>query len=334
MKIFDFQRYYDMEKKQKKLRNIICKGVKNKKKRKFKCFIEGCPKRAINSHSQSLSNALRRISKNGYVILPRPSYFMKDNADIDSYFQGIGVGVASTFKGFCKGHDVKDFLPVDKVNEQNITKEALARLAFRTFAYEERTKEESLLFLRYVIKKGANSIEKPNMEKLVASAESMENHLKTTRPYYLNKFVRMFDSQNYEQIYGILFILDKMIRLSCSTMLDPTMIDSDDLMECDIQKPLDQVFFNLIPQTDSSLVIFAHFKEQEEKLKKFIDEYGTLENIVFNHCEEVLLGPDFYSSLDSEVKYKIIKALKPWYRWDRVHFPDLFHVKLDSSICI
>lgn len=323
-----------MEKKQKKLRNLICKAVKNKNKRKLKCFIEGCPKMAINSHSQSRSNALRRISKNGYVILPRLSYFMKDNADIDSCFQRIGVGVASTFKGFCEDHDVKDFLPVDKVNKQNITKEALARLAFRTFAYEERTKEEAVLFFRFLIKKGANLIEEPNIEKLVASAAGMENHLKTTRPYYLNKFVKMFSSQNYEQIYGILFILDKMVRLSCSTMLDPTMIDSDDLMECDIQEPLDEVFFNLIPQTDSSLVIFAYFKEQEEKLKKLIDEYGTLENIVFNHCEEVLLGPDFYSSLDSEVKQKIIKGLEPWYRWDRVHFPDLFHVKLESPIWI
>lgn len=332
-------RYFNMKNKvkklRKKLRNIVSKATRKADSLNFKCFIVDCSKKAINSHSQSLSNTLRRISKDGYVISPRLKRFMKQNVDIDSFFQKIHVNLASTFKGFCDVHDTKYFLSADRIYEHNITQETLAKLSFRTFAYEERIKEKNLFYLDYVIggmDKSPALWDIPNIENFVALAGGIRNHLSVTRPYYLNKFITMFDSQNYDQIYGTLFSLNKMIPLSCSTAINPTLFSADDLIKDDFQKPLDVIFFNLIPQTDSTLVLLTYFKEQKLKVKKFLSEISSLENIVFNYCEEVLMSPDFYDSLTYEMKCKIIKGLWAWSWWEKENFPELFCVKLDSPI--
>ena len=313
-----------------KLKNLISKGIRKKNKLRFGCFIEGCPETAINSHSQSLSNALKKISKNGHVVSAKLRYFRSAD-DIKSCFQRIGVSCASTFIGFRAEHDNRYFRSADNIDQQNTTKESLARLAFRTFAYEERTKEQTLFFCDYVISNADNQCD---LSYLQSYAVGVANHLKVTRPYYLDRFISMLESQDYDQVNGLVFILNRMIPISCSTVIDPTMIDSDDLMKDDLQKPLNQVFFNLIPQTNSSLVVFAYFKEQEVMLQEFIRKLTSLENIVFNHCEEVLMSPDFYDSLSSELKCKIIKGLRCWAFWEREHFPDLFNVKLESPIYI
>jgi len=320
-----------MNKKLRKLRNIASEAIRKRDNLNFKCFIEECPRKAISSHSQSRSNALRRISKKGHVILPRTLIFMKNYEDIDSYFQKVGIKWASTFKGFCGKHDNKYFSMTDVISQENISKETLTMLAFRTFAYEERTKEKGLFFLDYFAKKAMGICDISDTQM---AALGMRLHLEVTRPYYLNRFIGMVESQDYEQICGILFILNKMIPLSCSAAIDPTMIDSDSLMEGDLQKPLDMIFFNLIPQTDSTLVLFAYFKEHELKLKEFISKLSRLENIIFNHCEEILISPSFYDSLTYEMKCKIMSGLRPWNYWKRENFPDLFHVRLESPVYI
>jgi hypothetical protein len=313
-----------------KLRDVVSTAVKKKNRLSFKCFIDGCLAKAINSHSQSLSNALNRIAKNGHVILVKFRPLM-NKKNIDSYFKRVGVNLASTFKGFCAKHDNEYFKTADSIDQQNLTKESVARIAFRTFAYEERIKERELFFLNYVI---SNAYDLCDVSYMQATAIGINNHLQVTRPYYLNKFITMFESQDYEQIGGAVFILNKTVPLSCSTVIDPTMISSADLMEDDFEKPLNQVLFNLIPQVDSSLVIFAYFKEQELLIPEFIRKYTRLENIIFNHCEEISMSPNFYDSLNSELKLTIIKGLRAWAFWERQDFPDLFKIKLGSPIYI
>lgn len=315
----------------KELNQIIATAIKKQNNLSFKCFKKGCSEKAINSHSQSLSNTLRRISEDGHLIRFRPAHFMSGVRDFGLWFQKIGVKRASTFKGFCAKHDHKYFGAVDNIDPQDITKETLAKLAFRAFAYEERAKEKALFLLDYMVENAATLCDVSYME---GGAVGIRNHLKVTKPYYLKKFITMFESQDYARIYGTVFILNKMLPLSCSTVIDPTVIDSSSLTEWDLRKPLIQTFFALIPQPDSSLVIFAYFDRQKTILKKFISKYRSLENILFNHCEEMLMNPGFYDSLGSELKYKIINGLRGWAFWKRQNFPDLFNMKLESPIYI
>jgi hypothetical protein len=314
-----------------KLKEVISIALRKRERIAFKCFKKECSEKAINSHSQSLSKALKRIAENGHLVSAKPRFFIGRDKAVDARFQEIGVNHASTFKGFCSKHDHEYFKSVDIIDQQNITKETLAKLAFRTFAYEERTKEKMLCFYDYIIKNAASFHDVSYIEE---SADGIRNHLNVTRPYYLSKFITMFKSENYRQIHGTVFLLHKMIPLSCSTVIDPTMINSNDLSNWDLLKPLVQVFFCLVPQDRSTLAIFAYFKEAKVMFRKFIHEYRSLENIIFNHCEEILMSPSFYKSLTTKLKSRIMKGLRAWASWERQKFPDMLNVKLRDPIHI
>jgi hypothetical protein len=314
-----------------KLKEAIATAIKKRKNIKYKCFAKGCSGYAVNSHSQSLSNALKKISEGGHLIRFKPRSFINEENDIDSYFQEIGINQASAFKGFCSKHDTEYFKIVDSFEPKNINKETLARLAFRTFAYEERTKEDVLFFIGCFVKEAYHLCDVSYAQYF---AEGIKNHLEVTRPYYLGRFMKMFDSHNYKQINGLVFVTDKLIPLSCSSIIDPTMTNAESLTQHPLKKPLNLIFFNLIPQIDSSAIIFTYFQEQKKKLKIFITLFKNLENIVFNCCEEILMAPAFYRNLNPELKNKIINGLKGWASWNKVDFPDLLKVKLKSPISI
>lgn len=315
----------------KELKKLFSETNLKKNKISFKCFDSNCFMPAINSHSQSLSNALKKIAEKGILIKLGSSLIPNENTDIDSHFRKIGINQASTFRGFCNKHDHEYFKTVDNFDLGNINKAILARLAFRTFAYEERTKEKILFSMDYIIK-GAGTL--CDVSRIEGFANGIRNHLKVTKPYYSNRFVKIFKSQDYKCINGLVFILNKKIPVSCSTVIDPSMLNSSSLMQHPLERPLNLLFFNLIPQLNSGLAVFVYFQEHAKMLKRFIRHYRTLENIIFNHCEELLFAPSYYNSLDVSSKVKIINGLRSWIAWDKEEFPNLFNVKLESPICI
>ncbi|MBL7197303.1 MAG: hypothetical protein ISS47_04340 [Candidatus Omnitrophica bacterium] len=314
---------------EKQFKKIVSDAISKRNKLDFKCFKKGCSENAINSHSQSLSNALRMISERGHLVRPKKELLGIENKGIDAHFQEIGINQASTFKGFCSKHDHEYFKEVDSLDVNNLTKEVLARLAFRTLAYEARIKEQVLFYLEYVAEKARHLLD---VSSIQGHAEGIRNNLRISQPYYYNKFIKIFDTQNYKQINGLVFVLNKMVPLSTSSVIDPTMINPGDFMKGDLGTPLNLIFFTLIPSSNSSMIILTYFSEQKKKLKNFIRNFKSLENIIFNHCEEVLMKPSFYSSLSHRSKEEIINALKAWVVWEKSDFPSLFKIKLKSPI--
>ncbi len=315
----------------KSVKKIIAQAVKRSKNVKFQCFKMGCNRNAINSHSQSLSNALKKIAQRGHVIKVRPPLPLEKDTSIDACFKKIGIRNASTFVGFCFKHDNEYFKSVDLLDASHITKEELTKLAFRAFSYEERTKEKWLVFLEHCI---ANGDIFNDISMMEAHTEGIRNHLSVTKPHYLSRFNEIFESRNYEKINGLIFLLKKMLPISCSSTIDPTLLGSSNVTEGDLSKPLNSVFFNIIPQHNSTLAIFSFFDEQREMLKNFIIHFNTLENIIFNHCEEVLLNPRYYNSLDMNEKLRIINGLRHWTSWEKEEIPSIFGINLDSPIFI
>lgn len=87
------------------------------RKKNYTCCIPECNEKSILSHSISKST-LKLISQNNHVVAPkfnRARFSLKDLEDkaINLSFEDISVERASTFKGFCKGHDNDIFLNID-----------------------------------------------------------------------------------------------------------------------------------------------------------------------------------------------------------------------------
>lgn len=96
-------------------------------------WVGECKEKAIKSHLVSRS-ALNSISESGHVTNYGYDLFrVADNPD--PIFKPIGVGKASTFKGFCVKHDTEIFAPIDH-NNFVFDESIAATIALRAFANE------------------------------------------------------------------------------------------------------------------------------------------------------------------------------------------------------
>ena len=68
------------------------------------CMYPGCSESAINAHAVSKAHAMRSISEDGKVYAPE--WVRNDSHEYKEVkFKKIGIQDATTFKGFCLGHD-------------------------------------------------------------------------------------------------------------------------------------------------------------------------------------------------------------------------------------
>jgi len=103
---------------------------------KSKCmisWISECKNRPINSHLISKS-ALSTIAEKGHLINYQYDLF-KLEEQTDPIFKSVGIGKASTFKGFCSKHDSELFSKLDN-NEFNLDEQLAAVLSLRGIAHE------------------------------------------------------------------------------------------------------------------------------------------------------------------------------------------------------
>ena len=79
------------------------KSAKKLKSKSLRCVFPCCNERAIQSHTISKEDALRSISKNGKVITFKSIIKGTTRIMEPTY---IGINEATTFRGFCKKHDL------------------------------------------------------------------------------------------------------------------------------------------------------------------------------------------------------------------------------------
>lgn len=94
----------------------------------------GCSAKVIHAHTvQRMGGGLRAIAEKGevYGFKGHPSFFQKN--DLRVVPERIGTRNASTFRGFCEGHDGPLFKAVEDANFEP-TQEQLALLNFRVVA--------------------------------------------------------------------------------------------------------------------------------------------------------------------------------------------------------
>ncbi len=309
-----------------KKRQIIDKANRRAKKLRPKCFFSSCSELAINSHSQSVGRSLKNISVDDKVIGLSIDPF-RPPEDVDDWFKEIGIRQASLFKGFCWKHDSEFFRSVDDFEMADMDKVTLAKLAFRTFAMAVRIKQQESCRMSTVIKESEGIF---YTDDLYYHNVGQRVFLKKDFPYYLSKFEKMFNSDNYDDVESAVFLLNRNIGISCSTVIDPTLISPKNLYDHDIVDLQPAMFFTVLPDFAETTVIFTYFINDKQAALNFIGEHDKLEDIVFNHCEDVLFNPHFFHSLTDSQKRKIVKALAPWIVWGKVQFPDLFKVNLTS----
>lgn len=306
-----------------KKKRIIDKCYKKARNKSYSCFFPGCRKKAISSHSQSKSSSLKSIQENGLVVIKDFSAFPKDPMP---KWEEIGLIKVSTFPGFCSIHDDNLFKEVDSISDINISSNALAYLAFRTFAMEMRKKEYSADLIDSIMNDLIENIGGEATDLSDNPNDGFKNCLNVTKPFYLNYFSNFLTSAIEPQMFHKIFKFGTNLNVSCSTVINPIPI-----FQHPIDKPQPLISFNILPRTSYTLVIFSCAEHDLALMNDFINNNGRLEDLVFNFCEEIAINPTFFHKIPTQILAAIDRTLLPWDIWEKGAIPDLFKVKLSND---
>lgn len=308
----------------KKKKRIIDKCYKKARKKSYSCFFPGCLKKAINSHSQSKSSSLKSIQENGLVVIKDFFAFPKNPTP---KWEEISLIKVSTFPGFCSTHDDALFKKVDSITDTNISSNALASLAFRTFAMEMRKKEYYSDMIDSIMENIIEYIGAGELDDLSENPIDGYKHcLKVTKPFYLNFFNNLLASALEPQMAHKIFRFGKNLNVSCSTIINPI-----PMFQHPIEKPQPLISFNILPRNNCTLIIFSCAEHDLALMNDFINNNERLEDLVFNFCEEISINPTFFNKIPPPIVSALYNALLPWDLWEKVTIPDLFNAKLSND---
>lgn len=306
------------------MKKVVQDVTKRTGKKKWQCFYPDCNKPSTMSHSQTRNTSLRYIAEENGHVMERNFNSLPPRQTLG--WTKKGIGKATRFPGFCNKHDSELFRQADSVKKHNITPKALSLLSFRTFALEMRKKEIGADQNKRMLIHKDNFIDPMGAEYMEANMEGMENCLRVTKPYHLNRYHSLIKSKNYAQMGHKIFISDTNLGVSCSTSINPLYNE---------QYPLDQpqplLSFNVLPRRGYTLVVFSYFKENIPQMENFISKFQRLEDVVFNFCEEVTLRISLFNSLDERTLDIIDKAQAPWATWEPTEVPDIFNFVLNEE---
>ncbi|MDD5529554.1 MAG: hypothetical protein PHX21_05935 [bacterium] len=312
----------DEESINRKILSILENATRKSKAKRYKCFIPDCNEGAINSHSQS-KNSLKNISENGHIITSISKSFYQY---IRNPFHEIGINDASCFKGFCPQHDREYFNKADNIDVNSLNGKVLDELAFRTFAYEIRTKEYILEECRVVKKQvdrklGNSRLIREKLEWYFANGVGVKNFLAVTYPFYMKKWEPFYKNKNCGIVKHIVFSFDKNIGLSTSTSIDLNPIIEEESIELqNLMCPRPFAFLNIVPREDLTIAALSYFPEQEKLVNELIKKSKSLVQIIFNYCEEILFKPSFFDSFPEDMKKEIKRGLSGWAFWKEIDF--------------
>lgn len=102
-----------------------------------------CDPQIIRAHTLQRSGTLSLIARNGQVVEFMPHIPTLSKTGGKLLAKEVGVGIASTFTGFCKTHDNEFFSPIED-QEFVSTDEQLLLLTYRSLAMEHYKKAASI----------------------------------------------------------------------------------------------------------------------------------------------------------------------------------------------
>lgn len=274
-----------------------------------------CKGSIIGSHTIPKSNSLKKIARNGHVYTFMHLDFLKLNKNNGKLTADlIGIGKASTFKGFCGEHDRELFSCVE-TTDFNATPEQCFALFYRAYAKEVYNKK-----VQYNDKESGQIV----IDKLETEI------LKSQASHFLNQYYDGI-ALSIKDINSLKPLMDKMLEESDYSKLKALVLEFDDplpFMLSGAVYPEQDFDGNLLQQlgtknfnsftslgctsfssNNKGFFVFSWLDVESEIVERFIGSFLNIQDkykfnhlikMVFYSFENVYLSPDWWEALGKE----------------------------------
>ncbi|QEM68010.1 hypothetical protein FO488_07455 [Geobacter sp. FeAm09] len=313
-----------LHKNNKRAIQVTDKYLRNKR---YSCLFPGCNETAIQSHAIQRASCAEALATNGVVYSLQQSYNMaiKNNSATDPlHVVKVGINDASVFKGFCPAHDTMLFAPAE-APPMGKNDGMYISLHLRALALEYCRKRRHADFLR----KMAGFIVNPEGRQSYLSVADMHDRFCSNfMALYLGSTFNIILGSSIDSIEYFVINFSQNLLVSCCGCFN---VEPDEFESV--------VAYNLISYSEGSLLVLTVFKAVERFLDAFLENYNQpqrieqlVNDIAFFRCEEPLISPRLWLSLNDEERLAVRRSLRhPDYR-DEIEAPRIIKLtKADSE---
>ena len=254
---------------EKEIKGIIRKHEINAKRKTRKCFLPNCNSNSIASHLLQKNGILNRISHQNHLYQVGMDSFKTGMF----YFEKIGINKAFSFPGFCNDHDTNLFKEIEK-EEINFNDYRTPLLfSYRILVNEIRKKEILIDWFSSNINdfKLKLFLDQPYFIDLQKGIQGFKQAIKDG-DYYLERFYSDIN-KNTQKFTFLTFELPLIEICASGVFTYETAEEIENIPDWLWDKPLTDIYFNLLPMKNKSIVIFGFLTEMKEKSLNHINSF-------------------------------------------------------------
>ncbi len=280
-----------------------------------------CVGAIVNGHTVRRSADLKAIARQGHVY--------QGYADVASLNRTggvflpklVGINQASTFTGFCQGHDTSAFAPLENDLFEPTTEQAFL-LAYRPLLKELYLKQRHLESLALVREtdKGTPLSHQLETQQIVRLMEAGVVKALSDIGRHKRSFDNDFMANDYSNIRHVVFDLDRSPDIVCSGVFQPTVSFSGRLIQDtgDLFTDLDFASFSLLANAGSGAAVFAWRADSDRASSILVDSLlalpsadipNALVRFVFTTLENAFWRPEWWEGLSDELRQSAIARI-------------------------
>ena len=276
-----------------------------------KCFYPdkvNCSEKIVKAHSIQESRILKRIAKNGEVMMVGPN---ATKPEFQLAMKPVGKARATTFTGFCGRHDKIVFQPIEDHDYDPANQEQNLLFAYRALSKEWHAKLGA--FMRGQSKVSESPIMGPVVEAYAIALKDIERCAEGFKDALIGKSHDLVSTRHIS--------FDEECLLAVSSMVTIPSDFEGKYFEhfFDFGSPATPLFITVFPEGGKTHVLLSYHAQhgttysflepqlvalgqQEQKIR--------LTNLITLNCENLVLSPDLWSKLADEHKAEFLKTKK------------------------
>lgn len=276
------------------------------RRKTYKCLIPGCGREAVACHSIQRAACAESLAENGKVYTVRQSFnqFI-ENWDGTGAVEVVleGLNTASTFDGFCPGHDSQLFSKAEE-KERRTQRGMFQAFHLRAIALIYCRRRRSIDFmLRF-----SELVTDPRIkEGMKTRAEETRELYEIFRKLHFNSLVGILTGSTADKIFGFRIRFTRNLGVSCCGCFQQ---DPGDIRTV--------IGFNLVSHKSESELAVTTFEAVFRCVQDYERSYGPgtigyqdmINDLAFSKCQEPLIAPPFWRSLSDSDRMAVGLSLR------------------------
>ena len=272
--------------------------------------VGNCKGKIVKAHTVQENGSLSLMACEGHVYVVQAIYGSTDNK---MEVRPVGIGLATTFWGFCADHDNKIFLPIEQTSYKSTPQQNFL-FAYRSLCKEIYQREAFIENNEKMIAESQTQLQK---ETLTIYGKQARFALKELHELYSRMAKIVILDKGYRNLKHLIVEFKKVPTVACSGIFVPYHGPDDRWLDNDTD--FNPLFVNVIPNARGGVAILSYFLDRHHGPEAFCNGLAELEDrrkstalslLALIHIDNHAINIHWWDGLTTDIKNKIMASIE------------------------